>query len=173
MTLTHSRRSFLKTASSAAALSAADGLPLGAASLLETAAAHRAGAAEVMREFSYRDVRLTGGPLKEQYDAIHAHYLGLDNDRLLKVYRQRAGLPAPGTDMGGWYDPEGFVPGHSLGQYISGLARIGSCTGDSACHVKVGELVEGFAAALAANANPYAGPNAQKVWPGYGLAKQG
>jgi DUF1680 family protein len=30
--------------------------------------------------------------------------LTLDNDRLLKVNRQKAGLPAPGDDMGGWYD---------------------------------------------------------------------
>ena len=36
--------------------------------------------------------------------------------------------------MGGWYDLDGFVPGHSLGQYISGLARFGASTGDPACH---------------------------------------
>ena len=48
--------------------------------------------------------------------------------------------------MGGWYDTDGFVPGHSLGQYISGLARFGASTGDSACHAKVHDLVEGFAA---------------------------
>jgi hypothetical protein len=58
---------------------------------------------EVMREFPYGAVRLTGGPIKRHFDRIHAHYLALDNDRLLKVFRQRAGLPAPGLDMGGWY----------------------------------------------------------------------
>ena len=86
--------------------------------------------------------------MAEQYDALHAHYLSLSNDRLLKVYRQRAGLPAPGRDMGGWYDLDGFVPGHSLGQYISGLARFGTCKGDPACHEKVHDLVDGFAATL-------------------------
>jgi len=45
----------------------------------------------------------------------------------------RAGLPAPGEDMGGWYnfssdfDPPknmtGYIPGHTFGQYLSGLAR--------------------------------------------------
>ncbi|QHN02964.1 hypothetical protein FTO74_05970 [Granulicella sp. WH15] len=103
---------------------------------------------EPLRQFGYADVQLTGGPFAEQYDALHAHYLALSNDRLLKVYRQRAGLPAPGADMGGWYDLDGFVPGHALGQYISGLARIGASTGDQACHQKVHELVEGFAATL-------------------------
>ena len=88
---------------------------------------------EVLHEYPYGAVTLTGGPLQQQYDRIHANYLALDNDRLLKVYRQRAGLPSPGRDMGGWYDADGFVPGHSLGQYISGLARIGATTGDPAC----------------------------------------
>ena len=83
---------------------------------------------EVLREFPYGAVTITGGPLKQQYDRIHTSYLALDNDRLLKVYRQRAGLPAPGPDMGGWYDTDGFVPGGTFGQYVSGLARIGAST---------------------------------------------
>src|SRR5271154_6041896 len=95
---------------------------------------------EVLREYPYGAVTLTGGPLQEQYERIHASYLAFDNDRLLKVYRQRAGLPCPGRDMGGWYDADGFVPGHSLGQYISGLARIAATTGDLACQTKVQEL---------------------------------
>jgi DUF1680 family protein len=158
-----SRRSFLKTASSVAALSAVR-------PLVTLAQSQQASAPE-LREFDYKDVRLTGGPLKEQYDHLHAHYLGLDNDRLLKGYRQHAGLPAPGKDMGGWYDPDGFVPGHSLGQYISGLARIGRCTGDPACHQKARELVQGFGAVFEANTNPFAGPNSEKVWPAYVMDK--
>jgi DUF1680 family protein len=103
---------------------------------------------EPLRQFNYADVQLTGGPFAEQYDAMHAHYLSLSNDRLLKVYRQRAGMAAPGKDMGGWYDLDGFVPGHSLGQYISGLARFGACTADNSCHEKVHDLVSGFADTL-------------------------
>jgi len=122
-------------------------------------------------EFDYDQVQLTGGPLKQQFDRIHSSYLGLDNDRLLKVYRQRAGMAAPGAGMGGWYDADGFVPGHTLGQYISGLARIGSSTGDANCHAKVGELVEGFAATLGSGNQVFAGPNAEKVWPCYVLDK--
>ena len=111
-------------------------------------AAVGASAREPVRQLDYGAVQLTGGPFAEQYDALHAHYLSLDNDRLLKVYRQRAGLAAPGADMGGWYDLDGFVPGHSLGQYISGLARMGATTGDAACHAKVAALVDGFGATL-------------------------
>ncbi|MGB6746207.1 MAG: beta-L-arabinofuranosidase domain-containing protein [Terracidiphilus sp.] len=122
-------------------------------------------------EFDYGAVTLTVGPLKKQYDRVHAFYLALDNDRLLKVYRERAGLPAPGAEMGGWYDRDGFVPGHSLGQYIAGLARIGKTTGDTACAEKVNTLVECFAATLGAKDQIYAGTNAEKVWPCYVLDK--
>ena len=52
--------------------------------------------------------------------------------------------------MGGWYGAGGFIPGHSLGQYISGLARIGSATGDAACHAKV----DGPGRRLCGNAGP-------------------
>src|SRR6202453_3389350 len=119
------RRRFLKTA--AAVTAAAHIAPLAA---IEPAR-------EVLQQLPYGAVVLTAGPLKQHYDRIHAHYLSLSNDRLLKVYRQRAGLPSPGSDMGGWYDLNGFVPGHSLGQYVSGLTRFGACTGDSACREKV------------------------------------
>lgn len=125
----------------------------------------------VLEEFDYGAVQLTGGPLKQQYDRVHASYLALDNDRLLRVYRIGAGLSAPGKPMGGWYGEDGFVPGHSLGQYISGMARIGRTTGDAACQAKVSELVEGFAATMGANDRVFAAPNAEKVWPCYILDK--
>jgi uncharacterized protein len=136
------RRKFLQ--GSAAILS--DSLLVHAAEFASTPAS--GSTREVLREFPFGAVTLTGGPLKEQYERVHASYLALDNDRLLKVYRQRAGILAPGPDMGGWYDTNGFVPGHSLGQYISGLARIAAATGDPACQTKVGELVRGFAVTL-------------------------
>ncbi|MGB6695616.1 MAG: beta-L-arabinofuranosidase domain-containing protein, partial [Terracidiphilus sp.] len=123
--------------------------------------------AETLSEFDYGTVKLTGGPLKQQYDRIHSAYLALDSDRLLRVYRERAGLPAPGEPMGGWYGRDGFVPGHSLGQYISGLARIGRTTGDPACQAKVADLVAGFGATLGPKDQSFAAPNAENVWPCY------
>jgi uncharacterized protein len=124
-----------------------------------------------LEEFEYGAVQLTGGPLKRQYDRVHASYLALDNDRLLKVYRERAGMPAPGEEMGGWYGADGFIPGHSLGQYISGLARLDRATGDAACQQKVHELVEGFAATFDTRGQIYAGVNSEKLWPCYVLDK--
>jgi uncharacterized protein len=155
-----SRRQFMAGAAAAALGSTATQL-----------VADRTAASTGLAEFAYGQVRLTGGPLKQQYDRVHAAYLALDNDRLLKVYRERAGMKAPGEAMGGWYGSDGFVPGHSLGQYVSGLARLGRSTGDGACHAKVGELVEGFAATMGAADRIYAGTNAEKVWPCYVLDK--
>jgi uncharacterized protein len=125
---------------------------------------------EPLRELPYSAVQLTDGPFKRQYDALHTHYLSLDNDRLLKVYRQRAGLPAPGEDMGGWYDLNGFVPGHALGQFISGLARIGASTGDQACHERVHTLVTGFGATLGSKNQSILRPETN-LWPCYTLDK--
>jgi len=140
------------------------------AGFASTPTSNSASSREVLREFPFGAVTITGGPFKQQYDNIHASYLALDNDRLLKVYRQRAGIPAPGPDMGGWYDADGFVPGHSLGQYISGLARIAAATGDPACQRKVRELVLGFGATLGADNQSILRPQSN-LWICYTLDK--
>lgn len=156
------RRRFLQGAAGVAASSAVS---------RRTRAAATVPGSELLHEFDYAEVGLTGGPLRDHYDRIFASYLALDNDRLLKVYRQRAGLPAPGEDMGGWYDADGFVPGHSLGQYISGLARYARATGEPLASAKVRELVAGYAQVLDADSNPFASPVAETTWPCYILDK--
>ena len=102
----------------------------------------------------YAQVRLLDGPLREQFDRNHAFFLALSEDSLLKPFRQKAGLPAPGEDMGGWYtfyadfSPKGpfhgYIPGHSFGQYVSGLARAYAQTGSKPTQQKVHRLVDGF-----------------------------
>ncbi|MBS1872606.1 MAG: glycoside hydrolase family 127 protein [Acidobacteria bacterium] len=124
-----------------------------------------------LREFSYSQVRLTGGPLAVMYERTRAHFVTLDEDRLLKVYRQRAAMPAPGRDMGGWYDADGFVPGHLLGQFISGLARIHAHTGDAEAAAKAARLVTGYGAAFERDGNPYASQKAIDTWACYVLDK--
>ncbi|HEX8524786.1 MAG TPA: beta-L-arabinofuranosidase domain-containing protein [Tepidisphaeraceae bacterium] len=98
----------------------------------------------------YDQVKITGGPLKAQQERIFALYRSLDTDRLLKVYRQWVGMPAPGNDMGGWYDQNGFAPGHALGQITSGLSRFVKNTGDAAGKEKVRQIVKAFAETLSA-----------------------
>jgi hypothetical protein len=96
--------------------------------------------------------------MKRQFEENHARFQNLDDDRMLKVYRQVAGLPAPGEDMGGWYDLtgfslegndfHGFIAGHTFGQYVSGLARAYAVTGSEATRAKINRLVKGYGETL-------------------------
>src|ERR1700728_3418958 len=107
-----------------------------------------------LEQFEYGDVHLLDGPMLEQFRANHAYFVALDEDSLLQPFRQKAGLPAPGEPMGGWYswskdfDPPknmtGYVPGHTFGQYMSGLARAYAATGDDATREKIAGLVRGY-----------------------------
>jgi len=153
-----SRRSFVQhVCATTCACGASVGL--GAASPAEAPAATSA-----LRTLPRDAVQLTGGPMLEQFQDQQRLYLGLDDDALLKPFRQRAGLPAPGADMGGWYDDakdffvdpkdwstanwHGFIPGHSFGQYLSALARGYAITRDAATRRKVTGLVDKYAATI-------------------------
>jgi uncharacterized protein len=112
----------------------------------------------MMRPAGYAEVALLDGPMQSQFQAHHATLLAMDEDALLKPFRRAAGLPAPGEDLGGWYnasagfnpprDMHGFIPGHSFGQYVSSLARAYALTGDEPTKQKVQRLVAGFAPAI-------------------------
>ena len=150
---TETRRTFLKASAAVAAATLA-GPRLGLAGTNDAPQV-----TPPLSQFGYGEIELLEGPLREQFDRNHAFYLALDEDSLLKPFRQRAGLPAPGDDMGGWYSwapladldkpgNNGFAPGHSFGQYLSGLARDYAATGDKATQQKVHRLVSGFAPAI-------------------------
>src|SRR5580658_2692663 len=104
--------------------------------------------------FGYSQVQLLDGPFRTQFDQNHKLFLNLDEDGLLKPFRKRQGLPAPGPDMGGWYDDaddfnekdnfHAFIAGHTFGQYVSGLARAYAVTGSKETQTKVHRLVRGF-----------------------------
>src|SRR5208283_2025560 len=149
--MTQSRRTFLKTGAALAAATMAR--PRHAFAAL----AYDPAASASLSQFGYGDIELLEGPLRQQFQTNHAFYAALDEDRLLKPFRLRAGLPAPGDDMGGWYDwydgftlqnMHGFCPGASFGQMLSGLARDYAATGSKATQEKVQRLVRGYAAAI-------------------------
>jgi|CZKD01.1.fsa_nt_gi DUF1680 family protein len=86
-----------------------------------------------LEEFGYGDVTLHS-PLHEQqlrqtYDLL----MNLSEDSLLKPFREMVGQPAPGQDLGGWYQYDannrdhlfdiGFAPGCTFGQWVSALSR--------------------------------------------------
>lgn len=112
-------------------------------------------------EFDHKDVQLLDSPLRDQFFQQRDLYMSLDQDALLKPFRIRAGQPAPGADMGGWYDnaPQdfyvddhdwphanwhGYIPGHSFGQYVSALARGYAVTGDTKVRDHIQTLLTGY-----------------------------
>ncbi len=144
-----SRRNFLKTSTAFAAGTAVLRSSTGWAATTPPASTTR------LSQFNYSEVQLLDGPMLEQFRHNHELFLSLPDDSLLKPFRQLSGQDAPGEDMGGWYSPSkdfdppknmtGYIPGHSFGQYLSGLSRAYAVTGDKATQLKVQGLVHGFA----------------------------
>ena len=93
---------------------------------------------KLLEDFDYHGVTLDGGLMRAQLDEVCEEYLRIPNDDLLKGFRQRAGLPAPGRDLGGWYSGDVF---HVFGQIVSGLSRLYAATGNAACRDKANALV--------------------------------
>ena len=104
-----------------------------------------------LQEFGYGDVELPPGPAQTQFEQTQSVLMSLNEDSLLKPWRLRAGLPAPGPDLGGWYDEvplqktesggHGFAPAHCFGQWISALARGYAVSGDARTRAKLERLL--------------------------------
>jgi len=113
-------------------------------------------------EFTYGDVSIASDPHESQLFNTHAVLMALSEDSLLKPFRQMSGMPAPGEDLGGWYqyDPaydyrkdfdQGFAPGCQFGQWVSALARAYAITGDAATREKVLRLNRLYAETITAD----------------------
>jgi hypothetical protein len=101
-----------------------------------------------LTEFDYGNVDMASEAHESQLMNTHSVLMALNEDSLLKPFRQLSGMAAPGEDLGGWYtyDPnydyrkgfdEGFAPGCTFGQWISALARVYAITGEAATREKV------------------------------------
>jgi uncharacterized protein len=120
-----------------------------------------------LQAFTYHDVTLTGGPMADQAKFAREFYLAIPSDNLLNGFRLRAGLPAPGQPMGGWYDPNNFAGGCAFGQYLSALARTYANTGDPRYKEKVEELVHGFNQTIATDGFFFISVKISTNWPCY------
>lgn len=99
---------------------------------------HRSAIAEApeppLEEFRYDQIHIHGTLQQTQRQNVTGILLGLSDDSLMQPLRAMAGRPAPGTSLGGWYQwvpnydfhhgDAGLAPGHSLGQWISAMARL-------------------------------------------------
>jgi uncharacterized protein len=114
-----------------------------------------AAATAPLAELDYGQVQFSAGPLDRQARENHRLVLNLDEDALLRPFRERAGQPAPGLDLGGWYGTYAFAPGATFGQWMSALSRYYAISGDAATRAKVQRLVRGFAATIDADGSFY------------------
>ena len=118
------RRDFLKAASAAAGMAAVHAQEPSAA----------AGSSRIRLEpFDYQGVRLLKSRWLDQVQAARDYYFALTDDDILKGFRLAAGLPAPGTTLGGWCERDSSP---IFGQWLSGMARLSRATGDQALHDK-------------------------------------
>jgi uncharacterized protein len=101
-----------------------------------------------LEEFDYGDVMISSEAHEAQRMNTHSVLMALDEDSLLKPFRQMSGMAAPGADLGGWYTynpdydyrkgfDEGFAPGCTFGQWVSALARDYAITGEEVTREKV------------------------------------
>lgn len=100
-----------------------------------------------LQEFSYSNVTLHSPLHEDQLHTTHTVLMNLSEDSLLKPLRAMSDQPAPGEELGGWYEyvPDfhfqhgdtGFAPACPFGQWISALARYYAITQDPATREKV------------------------------------
>ena len=144
-----SRRKFAKLSAAAAGVAASRRL------WLANAAAEAHLPTNALAEFGYGDVTITSAlhdvQLRETYEVL----MNMSEDSLFKPFRQMAGQPAPGADLGGWYnydpnydwhkDDAGFAPAATFGQWISALARHYAIAGSTETREKVLRLNQLYA----------------------------
>ncbi len=109
-------------------------------------------------QVDYAQVELAPGPTQKQFEQNHELLLNVSEDGLLRPFRVREGLPAPGEELGGWYSTTGFAPACPYGQWMSALARMYAVTRDQATYDKIDRMIQGYAATL---------PQAAKFYEGY------
>ncbi len=103
-----------------------------------------------LEAFDYRGVRLLPSRWLDQYEAARNVYLQVPNDDILHGFRVAAGLPAPGTVLGGWCRKNSNTV---FGQWLSGMARMSCSTGDTELRSKANDLVSGFAGTVKKDGN--------------------
>ncbi len=87
-----------------------------------------------LEEFTYEQVSVRGPNQVAQRDNVSEILMGLDEDSLLKPFREMSDQSAPGTSLGGRYawkpdynyhhDDVGLAPGATFGQWKSSLSRL-------------------------------------------------
>ncbi|MBK8980218.1 MAG: glycoside hydrolase family 127 protein [Planctomycetes bacterium] len=128
---------------------------LATAALAATATAALAQVPPLARPLPLSSVRLTDGPL-QRAQALDARYLlTLEPDRMLALFRVRAGLQPKGEPYGGWDGDGRNLTGHIAGHYLSAVSLMVAATGDPRFRERARYIVDELAAVQAAHGDGY------------------
>ncbi len=121
-------------------------------------------AAAPLAEFGHEQVEVRGRLESAQRSQAGSVLMGLDENSLMKPFRQMSYGPNPaaslGANLGGWYewkpdfdfhhDDAGFAPASTFGQWTSALARLhaGSPVGETAMAERVQRLHDSLRAEI-------------------------
>lgn len=107
---------------------------------------------QLLSPFGYAGVRLKPGMFERQFEETRKFFLAVPDSSILRGFRQRAGLAAPGEALGGWYDADMPLPlmfahrpstlCHTFGQWLGAFARMFRVTGDEGIRAKTLYLLE-------------------------------
>lgn len=140
------RRQFVQIAAGGLLLSKATRWGFAAPPVSQTASLQsRFKAPLALQSFDYRGVTLLPGPFADRLASTRAFYLSIPDDDTLKGFRERAGMPAPGTHLGGWCGHDSAL---LFGQWLSGMARLYRATGDVQLREKALRLMNGWGQTL-------------------------
>jgi uncharacterized protein len=108
-----------------------------------------------------QDVRLKPSLFLDSLLVNRRYLFELEPDRLLHNFLQYAGLPPKGAVYGGW---EGdTIAGHTLGHYLSALAKLYAQTGDAEVRQRIDYIVAELARAQAQDRDGYVGGFTRKT----------
>jgi DUF1680 family protein len=102
---------------------------------------------QIIHPFDFKGVQLAPSRFQHQFEETVSYFLSLPNDDILLGFRRRAGMPHPGSELGGWYSNDGsFTPDfdeifNTFGQWISALSKMYAATQNDEILNKVKELV--------------------------------
>ena len=134
------RRTFLTSA--AAASAAVPNLSRGQVPVADRKADSRLKVPVKLDTFGYQGVRLLPSFFAQQMEQTRDRYYELSNDRILKGFRERAGMRAPGLGLDGWCSRTSAVV---FGQWLSGMARMSSALNDAELRNKAIVLADEWA----------------------------
>ncbi len=116
--------------------------------------------------FELDQVTLTGGPLLEAQQTNEKALLDFEPDRFLAWFRKEAGLEPKGEVYGGWESDGYILSGHSLGHYISALAKHYQATGNEEIKRRLDYIVDELALVQEQHNDGYIGaiPDGRELW---------